>query len=108
MKKTLVESGLKRGAKSGPPVRATSAPPAICLSQIRVSPSRLEANAQRRPSGETAGAPSRPEDVTYFRRGGARGRGAERRPAIAPSTRRSAPITTSGIQREALLPAALA
>jgi hypothetical protein len=54
---------VKRGARSGPWVSAISDPSASCLSQTRDTPSRLEANAQSRPSGEIAGAPSCPDDV---------------------------------------------
>src|SRR5450830_1100724 len=99
MKKTLVESGVKRGAASGPSVRAISDPSASCLSHIRDTPSRLEAKAQRRPSGEIAGDPSRPEEVMYFRRGGGGGGGAVHLPTMALRARRSAAPTTTEARR---------
>src|SRR5258706_13029773 len=105
MKKTLVESGVKRGAASGPSVRAISDPSASCFSQMRAMPSRLEVNAQRRPSDESAGLPSRPEDVTYFRRGGGGGGGAVGRPMTVPRTTRTAPPAARGIQPDRRLPA---
>src|ERR1019366_3260766 len=108
MKKTPVESGVKRGARSGPSVRAISDPSTSCLSQILETPSRLDAKAQSRPSGEMAGAPSCPEDVMYVSRGGERGGGAVRRPTMAPRTRRITAPAARGTQRDAPFPAGLA
>src|SRR5258706_8119588 len=105
MKKTLVESGVKRGAASGPSVRAISDPSASCFSQMRAMPSRLEVNAQRRPSDESAGLPSRPEDVTYFRRGGGGGGGAVRSPMTGPGTTRNAAPAARRFQRDDRPPA---
>ena len=62
VKRTWEPSGEKRGnPSSGPLVSATSSPPGYCLSQIVVRPSRVEAKAMRRPSGEAEGSKSRPE-----------------------------------------------